>query len=73
MRARAARLPRRGREITFPGGGMANVLFTNVRIFDGSGAQPYAGDVLVQGNRISRVSSGVRSLPTAGVTVYFSV
>src|SRR5688572_28047335 len=48
---------------------MANVLFSNVRIFDASGALPYAGDVLVQGNRISRVSSGVRSLPTAGVTV----
>jgi imidazolonepropionase-like amidohydrolase len=48
---------------------MANVLFTNVRIFDGSGAQPYPGDVLVQGNRVSRVSTGVRSLPSSGVTV----
>ncbi len=27
---------------------MANVLFTNVRIIDGTGAQPYAGEVLVQ-------------------------
>ena len=34
---------------------MADVLFTNVRIFDGCGDQPYSGDVLVQGNRISRV------------------
>ena len=48
---------------------MATVLFSNVRIFDATGSKPYAGDVLVQGNRISRVSSGVRSLPTAGVTV----
>src|SRR5688572_32593317 len=48
---------------------MSNVVFTNVRIFDATGSQPFAGDVLVQGNRISRVSSGVRSLPTAGVTV----
>ena len=31
---------------------MGNVLFTNVRILDGSGAQPFAGEVLVQGNRI---------------------
>ena len=31
---------------------MASTLFTNVRILDGSGALPYAGSVLVQGNRI---------------------
>ena len=48
---------------------MANVLFTNVRIIDATGAQPYAGEVLVQGNRISRVGRGARSLPAAGVTV----
>ncbi|MFM9883821.1 MAG: amidohydrolase family protein [Burkholderiales bacterium] len=48
---------------------MANVLFTNVRIIDGTGAQPYAGEVLVQGNRILRVARGSRSLPVAGVTV----
>ncbi|MFN7344805.1 MAG: amidohydrolase family protein, partial [Betaproteobacteria bacterium] len=48
---------------------MANVLFTNVRIFDGSGEQPYSGEVLVQGNRIARVARSARSLPTAGVTV----
>ena len=47
---------------------MGNVLFTNVRIFDGSGAAPYPGEVLVQGNRISRVARGVRALPTSGVT-----
>jgi imidazolonepropionase-like amidohydrolase len=51
---------------------MANVLFTNVRIFDGSGELPYSGEVLVQGNRVARVtrqSVGARSLPVAGVTV----
>ena len=37
---------------------MANVLFTNVRIIDGSGAAPFAGEVLVQGNRILRVGRG---------------
>jgi imidazolonepropionase-like amidohydrolase len=46
-----------------------SVLFTNVRIIDGTGAQPVSGEVLVQGNRISRVGRGPRSLPTAGVTV----
>src|SRR5580704_4925066 len=48
---------------------MPNVLFTNVRIIDGSGAQPYSGEVLVQGNRIARVAKGVRAIPTSGVTV----
>jgi imidazolonepropionase-like amidohydrolase len=48
---------------------MANILFTNVRIIDGSGAQPYAGEVLVHGNRIARVARGARSLPVAGATV----
>ena len=50
---------------------MANTLFTNVRIFDGSGDQPFAGEVLVQGNRIARVtrtSSSVRSLPTSSAS-----
>jgi imidazolonepropionase-like amidohydrolase len=48
---------------------MPNVLFTNARILDASGAQPFAGEVLVQGNRISRVSRGARALPQSGVTV----
>ncbi|MBL8379518.1 MAG: amidohydrolase family protein [Burkholderiales bacterium] len=48
---------------------MGNTLFTNVRIIDGSGAQPYAGEVLVQGNRISRVGRGARAIPAVGVTV----
>jgi imidazolonepropionase-like amidohydrolase len=48
---------------------MANVLFTNARIIDGSGEHPYTGEVLVQGNRIRRVARGSRSLPTAGATV----
>ena len=48
---------------------MANVLFTNVRIMDGSGAQPYTGEVLVQGNRISRIGRSARTLPPNGVTV----
>ena len=48
---------------------MANVLFTNIRILDATGAQPYAGEVLVQGNRIARVGRGPRSLPQSGTTV----
>src|SRR5258708_11978508 len=48
---------------------MANVLFTNVRIIDGSGAQPFVGEVLVEGNRIVRVARGVRAMQMAGTTV----
>lgn len=46
-----------------------NVLFSNVRIIDGTGAPAYPGEVLVQGNRIARVSRGGRLPPIAGVTV----
>jgi imidazolonepropionase-like amidohydrolase len=48
---------------------VADIIFTNVRIFDGSGAQPFSGEVQVQGNRIVRVAQGSRSLPVAGATV----
>jgi imidazolonepropionase-like amidohydrolase len=51
---------------------MADVLFTNVRIFDGGGETPFQGDVLVQGNRISRVGKsgyGSRPLTVAGAQV----
>jgi imidazolonepropionase-like amidohydrolase len=34
---------------------VSDTLFTNARIFDGSGAPPYTGEVLVQGNRIRQV------------------
>jgi imidazolonepropionase-like amidohydrolase len=46
---------------------MASTLFTNVRIIDGSGAPAFAGEVLVQGNRISRIGRGQRALPVSGV------
>ena len=42
---------------------MGNVLFTNVRILDGTGAAPFPGELMVQGNRIVRVGRGARSLP----------
>ena len=34
---------------------MASTLFANVRIIDGSGAEPFTGHVLVEGNRIKSV------------------
>jgi imidazolonepropionase-like amidohydrolase len=48
---------------------MANTLFTNVRILDGSGGNPVPGSVLVQANRIKAVGRGNASIPTAGATV----
>ncbi len=45
---------------------MTDHLFTNVRIFDGTGALPYMGEVLVKGNRISRIGRGTRSLSAPG-------
>lgn len=48
---------------------MTNMLFTNVRIIDGSGAPPFAGDVLVQGNRILRVGRGARAVTAVGAAV----
>lgn len=34
---------------------MPQTLFSNVRILDGSGADPYDGDALIQGNRIKEI------------------
>jgi imidazolonepropionase-like amidohydrolase len=48
---------------------MGTYLFTQARIVDGSGAAPYTGEVLVQGNRIQRIGRGARAVPPAGATV----
>ncbi len=39
-------------------GASNGVMFTNVRIIDGSGENPYTGEVAVQGNRIRQVTRG---------------
>ena len=48
---------------------MNGTLFTNVRILDGTGSQPFAGEVLMRGNRIDRVVPGSRAIPREGRTV----
>jgi imidazolonepropionase-like amidohydrolase len=48
---------------------MGKVLFTNVRILDGTGDLPYSGEVLVEGNRIRAVARGMRTMPPAGAVV----
>ena len=45
---------------------MARTLFTNVTIIDGSGTEPFAGEVLVDGNRIKSVARGRGTLAADG-------
>ena len=48
---------------------MAGTLFTNVRVLDCTGADPFPGEVLVDGNRIAGVASGFGLLPRDNVDV----
>jgi imidazolonepropionase-like amidohydrolase len=48
---------------------MADTLFTNVRILDGTGQSPYAGSVLVQGNRIRQVGRSSAPMAPGSATV----
>ena len=41
---------------------MAATLFTNVKIIDGDGNEPFKGDVLVNGNRIKSVAKAREGL-----------
>ena len=48
---------------------MADVVFTNVRILDGAGQNPYAGSVLVRGNRIRQVGRSTAPIFPGGAQV----
>src|SRR5215217_3000117 len=48
---------------------MTNMLFTNVRIIDGSGAPPFAGSVLVQGRHIAAVGRSTAPISSSGAIV----
>jgi len=48
---------------------MADTLFTNVRVLDGTGANPFGGSVLVSGNRIRQVGRGTSAIAPAGATL----
>lgn len=45
---------------------MARILFTNVKIFDGTGTPTFAGEVLVEGKRIAAVVAPGRALDRGG-------
>src|SRR5687768_3185354 len=48
---------------------MTRTAFTNVRIFDGTGEDPYVGDVLVEGKRILEVARAQQKVSTDGARV----
>src|SRR5215470_7199949 len=48
---------------------MGRTLFTDVNILDCTGAQPYAGEVLVEGNRIKQIAKAGKKLPRDGAHV----
>ena len=48
---------------------MSDVVFTNVRILDGTGQNPYTGSVLVQGNRIRQVGRSTAPIAPGNATV----
>ncbi|MBV8410688.1 MAG: amidohydrolase family protein, partial [Alphaproteobacteria bacterium] len=45
---------------------MARTLFTNVTVLDGSGAEPYSGQVLIEGNRVKAVARAGESVAADG-------
>ena len=49
---------------------MSGILFSNVNILDASGKDPYPGQVLVEGNRITAVSHNGEDLSLAGPAVH---
>ncbi len=49
--------------------GEGAIVFTNVRVLDATGDQPFMGEVVVQGNRIASVTRGQRVTPSGGATV----
>jgi imidazolonepropionase-like amidohydrolase len=48
---------------------MQNIVFSHVRIFDGSGAPPFAGEVRVQGNRITALARNGANVPRSDARV----
>jgi imidazolonepropionase-like amidohydrolase len=46
-----------------------NTLITNVSIFDGSGALPFPGEVLIEGNRVKAVGMGDERIAADGAAV----
>jgi imidazolonepropionase-like amidohydrolase len=48
---------------------MTRILLTNVKIFDGTGTPSFAGEVLVEGNRIGAVKKAPQTIERGGAEV----
>ena len=48
---------------------MGTTLFTNVQVIDGSGAKPFAGQVLIENNRIKKIAKPGKSIRAAGAAI----
>jgi hypothetical protein len=48
---------------------MGKTVFTGVRILDGSGEEPFAGEVLVEGNRIRGIAKDGAQVDRDGAMV----
>ena len=48
---------------------MTRTVFTNISIYDGTSKRPYRGEVLVQGNRIKKVTRNGQKVPRQGSRV----
>lgn len=48
---------------------MQSILFINAMIFDGTGREPFAGEILVTGNRIAVVADGKEQLSHDGAAI----
>ncbi|MHA1566169.1 MAG: hypothetical protein ACTSX7_12720 [Alphaproteobacteria bacterium] len=49
---------------------MARTLFTNVSVLDGTGADPFAAEILVEGNRIKKIAKdGAKIAPEGAALV----
>lgn len=48
---------------------MGSILFTNIMILDGTGADPFYGEVLLEDARVKAVQAGISSVPRNGAEV----
>jgi imidazolonepropionase-like amidohydrolase len=48
---------------------MNRILFRNAQIWDGSGAEPFPGDVLIEGQRIKTIARTLNQLQADGATI----
>lgn len=49
---------------------MDRLVITNVAVWDGTGAQPFPGEILIEGNRIAKVAKGGERIDRAGTAAF---